>query len=670
MKCEKCGKKVRKHKYCTNCGTKAIHKYEINDNTQILKKLNTDDEKVTESKIRKNENEEIRKIKKQQQRKKEKGNVKHTKRNLARNSNHSLLLRFLDSFKMTCLLGLIFIALTIYSITNFGKTIKPRYSLERYPEAYEQLSLGNVDEAIELYLDAFGDENIMYLVLAQDLYFKSLYEKSNEVIDFGIKTVPLAETDRLYDLKAINFYEMGLIKEFLEAYDIRSELGEPSIELQFLLAKLHEKNREFEVEEKLYNDIFSSLVKEQETTQIMEYLTRYLMERQIESDSRLKNIDELIIKIIIDSNLLDNNDFLSIIDALIVEKEYDEASTLVNSLMKNNINMSFFENTIDVLDVKRERGTVYSTVNDGYLTITIPDKYKGSVPHIYINGTRKVGFVLIKEYNGYISFRSKHRVIEKNVVQDLEINCESRDETNLTRIYRDIVFIDGPISDIDKPYVKIIETYSFESTDNDISGNILDLNKFKELTHIYIPNAKIEGKIGDLDLPNLVHIDISYSNVMGEINQLKQMDNLENLSLLGLKITGEISDMSKFKNLKVLSIANTKIKMDLSVLKDCYALEELYVYGSGTYGNLLNLEKLYMMKALYASSTKIEGDISILSGLKNIKSLDFNNTSVYGNTFELINLPKLRLLRIKNTEIVCDSIYDKYFNSELEIEKD
>lgn len=157
------------------------------------------------------------------------------------------------------------------------------------------------------------------------------------------------------------------------------------------------------------------------------------------------------------------------------------------------------------------------------------------------------------------------------------------------------------------------------------------------------------------DLTCLQYLDATELGVKGDISNLKNLVNLEVLSLYGNPdVYGDICSLRGLTKLRVLKFAfDPKVYGDISCLKN-FNLETFAMTYTNISGELSDISHMDKLKAIYVSGTGISGDISSLSGLINIEELGISdeypgNPNIVGDLASLDNLKRLKKVSLYST---------------------
>src|SRR3989338_984265 len=170
-----------------------------------------------------------------------------------------------------------------------------------------------------------------------------------------------------------------------------------------------------------------------------------------------------------------------------------------------------------------------------------------------------------------------------------------------------------------------------------------------------------KGLLKDLeqlkDLTCLQYLDATDSGVKGDVANLKNLINLEVLSLYSNpEVYGDICALSVATKMRSLKFAfDEKVYSDISCLKNLN-LETFAMTYTNISGNLSSLSHMTNLKALYISGTNVYGDISSLGKLTNLEELGISdeypgNSQITGDLASLDNLTKLRKVSLYKMKV-------------------
>ncbi len=152
-----------------------------------------------------------------------------------------------------------------------------------------------------------------------------------------------------------------------------------------------------------------------------------------------------------------------------------------------------------------------------------------------------------------------------------------------------------------------------------LKGEIPDISQLKNLNELKLSNNQLSGVIPDLSqLKNLKDVYLAHNRLRGEIPNLSQSRNLAVLWLSSNQLSGAIPDLSQVKNLVVLYLPNNQLS-----------------------GTIPDLSQLKDLGRLNLSDNQLSGTIPDLSQLKNLNEFNLSNNQLSGTIPDLSQLTKL-----------------------------
>ena len=180
--------------------------------------------------------------------------------------------------------------------------------------------------------------------------------------------------------------------------------------------------------------------------------------------------------------------------------------------------------------------------------------------------------------------------------------------------------------------------YAEETFQQLINKELLkDTSQLKDLTclqYLDVVDAPLKGDIKDLkNLSNLEVLSLySTPDVGGDICSLANATKLRILKFaFNPKITGDISCLKNLTKLEILAMTDTNIKGDISVFAKMPNLKAIYLSGTYVKGNICSFKNLINLQELgiadeYPGNPEITGDLSCLNNLKSLKRVSIYNT--------------------------------------------
>lgn len=205
-----------------------------------------------------------------------------------------------------------------------------------------------------------------------------------------------------------------------------------------------------------------------------------------------------------------------------------------------------------------------------------------------------------------------------------------------------------------------------ESTGPCSSGNLSTWTNPEKLyqgwytneTFQQLANKELLKDVSQLkDLTCLQYLDVMDAPVKGDIKNLKNLTNLEVLSLYSTPdVSGDICSIKDATKLRIVKFAfNPKITGDISCLKNLTKLETFAVTQTNIKGDISVFANMPNLKAVYLSGTYVKGNICSLKNLTNLQELGIadeypGNPDIAGDLSCLNNLTKLKRVSIYNTK--------------------
>ena len=180
------------------------------------------------------------------------------------------------------------------------------------------------------------------------------------------------------------------------------------------------------------------------------------------------------------------------------------------------------------------------------------------------------------------------------------------------------------------------DTYSQgNSTYSQKNKSISDIGFFKyitDLTYLDISNTNISGDIANLkNLTALTYLNLGRTNISGDIANLKNLKALTNLNLGRTNISGDIANLKNLTALTNLNLGRTNISGDIANLKNLTALTYLELSNEQIplTGEISALSTLSKCIAISLSFSKLTGDLAILHNACCEVALYFDKGSVF-----------------------------------------
>lgn len=240
----------------------------------------------------------------------------------------------------------------------------------------------------------------------------------------------------------------------------------------------------------------------------------------------------------------------------------------------------------------------------------------------------KDGTIYLGTWNGLYAFSNISTIKEEEFKEDETPSKETKFGATLCQS-------GGLTTSVYKDYQMLYPEEDFVRI-NDIDA-LKDLSQLKGLTCLQYMDATDRNIKGDIaNLKNLVNLEVLslYSNpeVYGDICSLAGATNLRSLKFaFDPKITGDISCLKGLTKLETFAMTHTQIYGDLSVFANMPNLKAIYISGTNIKGNICAFSKLTSLEELgiadeYPGNPDITGDLSCLDSLQKLKRVSIYNT--------------------------------------------
>lgn len=182
--------------------------------------------------------------------------------------------------------------------------------------------------------------------------------------------------------------------------------------------------------------------------------------------------------------------------------------------------------------------------------------------------------------------------------------------------------------------------------------NITDLNLGNNSKKIF--NKELD--LDQLKCSPLNSINVPYVNLIGGLDDLKNITSLMSIIMQGSNVTGNISSLKNLTLLKTLNLSNTNVIGDLDNLKGITSLSSIILSNTNIAGDISSLSGLTLLNNLNLGNTNVIGDISSLQNLTSLASLNLGcvNTMITGNIDIFKSFTKLSNLVLKYSKLSGD----------------
>ena len=112
----------------------------------------------------------------------------------------------------------------------------------------------------------------------------------------------------------------------------------------------------------------------------------------------------------------------------------------------------------------------------------------------------------------------------------------------------------------------------------------------------------------------LAYLDISHTQVSGDIGNLNTLTSLTYLNLSNTQVSGNIGDLNTLTALTELYLYNTQVSGNIGDLNTLTALTELYVHNTQVpiTGDIGKLSTLTNLTKIFCQYSKLTGDLALL----------------------------------------------------------
>lgn len=205
-------------------------------------------------------------------------------------------------------------------------------------------------------------------------------------------------------------------------------------------------------------------------------------------------------------------------------------------------------------------------------------------------------------------------------------------------------------------------------SDTVVYGDMSVFSNTPDLVRLQLRNTKVMGRfkarapLKSLELRHLEEVDVSNTEVNGDMSDFPFMPKLKRLALNSSFVAGDLQVLGdKVKELEILEVALTKVLGDISALKALPALREVDVASTMVAGDISSLSPK-LTKAIFSWSN-VSGDIQIFSQFQDLTTLALDHTFVHGDIKAFQQLGTLTTLNLAST-LVFGKI--KVFENALE----
>ncbi|CAK9066743.1 unnamed protein product [Durusdinium trenchii] len=177
----------------------------------------------------------------------------------------------------------------------------------------------------------------------------------------------------------------------------------------------------------------------------------------------------------------------------------------------------------------------------------------------------------------------------------------------------------------------------------------VDLHGHREVT-----GTMVAGAWKKLSALSLVEVDLSNTNVQGNIDAFRFSTKFLRLNLANTNVTGDPAVLKSSSRLRMLNLANTKVRGDIRFLSSMRSLTELQLANTKAHGNIDVLSNSSKLSILNLANTTVRGGGRMFSSLSSLTDLELTNTKVSGDIAALLPNTNLRLVDLARTKVSGD----------------
>jgi len=179
-------------------------------------------------------------------------------------------------------------------------------------------------------------------------------------------------------------------------------------------------------------------------------------------------------------------------------------------------------------------------------------------------------------------------------------------------------------------------------------GHVVEIRLARSLKVRGVDVAEFAG------LLSLEHLDLSHTEVYGDVTALSALSSLVELNLRATGVFGDVQSLGSLTGLRVLRLGGSdtqgNLSGDISGLQRLVKLRELEISGSDrVVGFLKALVPLQSLQVLVLDDTQTEGDLNALAPLTQLRELSLAFTNVMGDIAPLAALTQLEVLILQGT---------------------
>ncbi|CAJ1374519.1 unnamed protein product [Effrenium voratum] len=208
---------------------------------------------------------------------------------------------------------------------------------------------------------------------------------------------------------------------------------------------------------------------------------------------------------------------------------------------------------------------------------------------------------------------------------------------------------------LDERIAELTELYNLDLSDSNVTGDLKVLEKNRQLRDLRLQRTRVTGDLSSLSQARgLQKLYLHRTQVTGDLASLSQATELTHLDLHDTRVKGDLSGLSQAKGLQKLYLHRTQVTGDLASLSQATDLTHLDLRNTRVTGDLSGLSQATELRCLYLHNTCVTGDLSGLSQVTKLRFLYLQNTHVAGDLSGLSQATQLRFLYLQNTQVTGD----------------
>lgn len=206
--------------------------------------------------------------------------------------------------------------------------------------------------------------------------------------------------------------------------------------------------------------------------------------------------------------------------------------------------------------------------------------------------------------------------------------------------------LNGKIPDLNLPELKVLRL-GF----NQLSGSIPNFQLMGKLEELFLSTNKLVGKMPPLEeLKSIKEIDFSVNQLSGVIPDISSA-SLEILNLSNNKLSGAIPASIAAPNLVKMNLSNNELTGDVPDFIGLYKLEDLNLGNNKLTGAIPNFSGLPVLRIATFSRNKLTGSIPDFSRLAKLQRISLDDNQLSGKLPEFSYLPELRYLNVVRNKL-------------------